>query len=44
MPQSLDLLHQVYDWSAVDVLDIDDQKYNLAKKLSGVRLGRVLEV
>ncbi|KAL8874320.1 MAG: hypothetical protein Q9174_000319 [Haloplaca sp. 1 TL-2023] len=44
VPTATDLFQQLYEWSAVDVNDIDSEKYLLSKKLSEMiyNLGRLL--
>lgn len=35
--QAVELLKMLYEWSVVDVEDIDDDKYQFAKKFTEVR-------
>lgn len=38
--ETVALLSQLYEWSKVEVSDIDESRYLLSKKLSEVSLGR----
>ncbi|KAL8735589.1 MAG: hypothetical protein Q9166_000758 [cf. Caloplaca sp. 2 TL-2023] len=40
MPETVDLLQRIYEWSCVNATDIDEEKYLLSKKLSEVILSQ----